>query len=69
MLVLVMACAWIGQGLVLAAIGEPLIANEIELSNAWYFWLVATAGPIQPLAGVIGGSIALLGLRARSPRP
>ena len=56
---LVMAAAWIGQGLVLTAVGEPIVANEIDPSNAWYFWLVATAGPLQPLVALLGGLPAL----------
>lgn len=51
----IMAAAWVGEGLVLTAVGRWLVANEINPLNAWYFWLVATAGPIQPLVATLGG--------------
>jgi hypothetical protein len=51
----IVTAAWVGEGLVLTIIGEPLVANELDPSVAWWYWLVATAGPLQPVAGVIGG--------------
>jgi hypothetical protein len=58
-LAIVMAAAWIGQGIVLTLIGRWFVANEINAINAWYFWLVATAGPLQPLVAFVGGWAAL----------
>jgi hypothetical protein len=42
--------AWLLEGVVLTIIGDPLVANEIDPGRAWYYWLVATAGPLQPIA-------------------
>ena len=56
--------AWVGEGLLLTLVGEPLVANELTPSIAWYYWIVATAGPLQPMAAVIGGWLGLR--RARS---
>ena len=53
------AAAWLLEGLILTAIGEPLVANEINPLNAWYFWLVATGGPVQPMAAFAGGALGL----------
>lgn len=44
--------AWLGEWLVLAL---GLIADEITLMNAHYYWLLATGGPLQPLAAFVGG--------------
>ncbi|MGH2402551.1 MAG: hypothetical protein ACRDE6_07540 [Candidatus Limnocylindria bacterium] len=60
MLAVLVTAAWLGEGAVLTVIGEPLVANELDPEIAWYFWLVATAGPLQPAAAFIGG---LLGQR------
>ena len=57
-----LVAAWVGEGVVLTILGAPLVANELDPEIAWYYWLVATAGPLQPIAG-IGG--AWVGIRAR----
>jgi hypothetical protein len=51
--------AWLFEGVVLTVIGEPLVANELDPHVAWYFWLVATAGPLQPVAAFAGGRLGL----------
>jgi hypothetical protein len=51
--------AWLLEGVVLTVIGAPLVANELDPHVAWYFWLVATAGPLQPVAAFVGGWLAL----------
>lgn len=56
--VLVIA-AWLGEGLVLIVIGEPIVANELDPEIAWYYWLVATAGPLQPAAASAAGWLGL----------
>ena len=56
--------AWLGQGLVLTLIGEQVVANALSPAVAWYYWIVATAGPLQPLAAFIGGWLALRRARA-----
>ena len=55
--------AWLLQGVLLTVLGERFVANELDPPVAWYFWLVATAGPLQPAAAFIGG---WLGLRLRT---
>lgn len=51
--------AWLLQGLLLTVLGERLVANELDPPIAWYFWLVATAGPLQPIAAFVGGWLGL----------
>jgi len=51
--------AWVLQGAVLTVIGAPLVANELDPEIAWYYWLVATGGPLQPAAAFAGGWLAL----------
>ena len=58
-LIAIVTAAWVGEGIVLTVIGEPLVANELDPAIAWWYWLVATAGPLQPVAGVVGGLIGL----------
>ncbi|HEX7196972.1 MAG TPA: hypothetical protein VF364_09105, partial [Candidatus Limnocylindria bacterium] len=66
MLAVLVTAAWLGEGAVLTVIGEPLVANELDPEIAWYFWLVATAGPLQPAVAFAGG---WLGLRGRATQP
>jgi hypothetical protein len=56
--------AWVLEGAVLTIIGDPLVANEIDPDRAWYYWLVATAGPLQPIAAF---GAAWVGHRAAAP--
>lgn len=58
-----LVAAWVGEGVLLTILGAPLVANELDPEIAWYYWLVATAGPLQPIAGIVG---AWVGIR---PRP
>jgi len=50
---------WLMQGVVLTVIGAPLVANELDPEIAWYCWLVATAGPLQPAVAFVGGWFGL----------
>jgi hypothetical protein len=43
----------------LSRCGAPLVANELDPEIAWYYWLVATAGPIQPAVAFSGGWLGL----------
>jgi hypothetical protein len=45
--------SWLLQGVILTMIGAPLIANELDPEVAWYYWLAATAGPIQPAVALL----------------
>jgi hypothetical protein len=47
---------------VLTLIGGNFVANELDPEIAWYYWLAATAGPLQPMVGIVG---AWVGIRAR----
>jgi hypothetical protein len=58
--------AWLLQGLLLTVLGERFVANELDPPIAWYFWLVATAGPLQPIAAFIGGWLGLRRTRRAS---
>jgi hypothetical protein len=60
-LLLLVVGAWLGELLLLTLAGT-LLANEIDPDIAWFFWLMGTGGPIQPVAAAIGG---ILGLKSR----
>jgi len=45
--------AWFGELLVVGVIA-PLLAAGVDLVHGPLIWPVATGGPIQPLAAVIG---------------
>ena len=53
----VIGAAWIGEWAALF-VGGTLVANELTPGIAWFFWLLATGGPIQPLAAIGGGALA-----------
>ena len=53
----VIGAAWVGEWAALF-VGGTLIANELTPGIAWFFWLLATGGPIQPLAAVAGAALA-----------
>ena len=48
------ALAWVGEAVVLTFFGW-LLADELDPPVAFYYWPIATGGPTQPLAGLIGG--------------
>jgi hypothetical protein len=54
----IVVAAWIGE-LVVLLVGGTIFANELVPQVAWFYWLVGTGGPIQPLAAVIGGWLGL----------
>lgn len=56
-LIAVVLAAWIGE---LVILGSGLIANELVGFVAVYYWLLATGGPLQPIAAIIGGLFGLL---------
>ncbi len=56
-LAIVVTASWLGEGLVFTMVG-PVLADEIHITNAWWFWLVATGFGLQPLAGLVGGIVA-----------
>lgn len=50
------AAAWVGEFLVLF-LGGTLFAGELVPEVAWFYWLIGTGGPLQPLAALVGASI------------
>lgn len=50
--------AWLGQYLVLAS---GILADELNPVNATYYWILATGGPLQPIAALVGGALGLRG--------
>lgn len=57
-LVGLIVAAWAGEWLVLFA-GGRLIAGELGPEFAWFYWLIGTGGPAQPVAALLGGLLAL----------
>jgi hypothetical protein len=64
-LAVAVGAAWLLEGVVLTVVGEPLVANELDPSIAWYYWLAATAGPLQPAVAFVGGWFGLRHAAAR----
>jgi hypothetical protein len=60
LIVLLMFAAWIGE-LVLLTVFGTLVANELTPLVAWYYWLLATGGPLQPIAASVGGMLGQRG--------
>ncbi len=50
-LMLLVLAAWLGE-LTVLLVGGRVIANELVPEVAGLFWLIATGGPIQPIAAV-----------------
>jgi hypothetical protein len=50
--------AWVGEFLVLL-FGGTIFANELVPGVAWFYWLIGTGGPVQPIAAVLGGLVAM----------
>jgi hypothetical protein len=59
-LVAYVVAAWIGEYLVLL-FGGRLLSGELTTDVSWFFWLIGTGGPIQPVAALLGGLVALRG--------
>jgi hypothetical protein len=64
-LVAYVLAAWVGEGLVLL-FGGTLFAGELVPEVGWFYWLIGTAGPVQPAAAALGGLVALRGRAARA---
>ena len=50
--------AWLGQLVVLTVAGT-IFANELVPTVAWFYWLIGTGGPVQPIASILGGLVAI----------
>ena len=57
--------AWVGEFFVLL-FGGTLFAGELVPEVAWFYWLIGTAGPLQPIASLVGLWLALR--RGRTPQ-
>lgn len=51
--------AWIGEVVVLT-LGGSILANELAPTVAWFYWLIGTGGPMQPIAAIVGAVIGRL---------
>jgi peptidoglycan/LPS O-acetylase OafA/YrhL len=45
--------------LVVLLIIHPILADELTPGSTLFYWLLATGGPLQPVAACIGGLLAL----------
>lgn len=57
-LALLIGAAWIGEFAVVF-VGGTMFANELVPGVAWFYWILGTGGPIQPLAALAGGLLAI----------
>jgi hypothetical protein len=57
------AAAWLGELIVVTALA-PLLAGELTPAHGPRTWLVATGGPIQPLAAMVGMLVGQASIRA-----
>jgi hypothetical protein len=64
-LVAYVVAAWIGEWLVLLFAGR-LFSGELVPEVSWYYWLIGTGGPVQPVAAAVGGLLALRGRDTRA---
>ena len=60
--------AWLGEWLVLIVAGTAL-ANELVPNVASFYWVIGTAGPLQPVAAAVGVGLWLLGRHRRGSLP
>lgn len=51
--------SWIGEVVVLT-LGGSILANELVPTVAWFYWLIGTGGPMQPIAAIVGAVIGRL---------
>lgn len=59
----VVLAAWLGELVALFVIA-PFLAGELTSSEAPTLWLIATGGPIQPLAAMVGAWVGIASNRA-----
>jgi hypothetical protein len=57
--------AWVGEFVVLL-VGGRLIAGELLPEFSWFYWVIGTAGPLQPIAALLG--LWLGARRGRTPQ-
>ncbi len=54
--VLAILAAWVGEFFVLL-FGGTLFAGELVPEVAWFYWIIGTCGPLQPIAALVGASV------------
>ena len=57
--------AWVGEWFALL-IGGRLLAGELMPEFSWFYWLIGTGGPLQPIAALVG--LWLGSRRRRTPQ-
>ena len=57
--------AWVGEWVALL-VGGRLLAGELMPEFSWFYWIVGTGGPLQPIAAIIG--LWLGSRRGRTPQ-
>jgi hypothetical protein len=45
--------AWIGEWFALL-VGGRLLAGELMPESSWFYWVIGTGGPLQPIAALVG---------------
>lgn len=66
-LVLIVLAAWVGELVVVTALA-PFLAGELSIGHGPVLWIVATGGPIQPLATITGTWLGARSAQARLGR-
>ncbi|MET0773015.1 MAG: hypothetical protein ABWZ82_08015 [Candidatus Limnocylindrales bacterium] len=66
-LVALVSAAWVGE-LVVATVLGPFLSNDLDPIHGPFVWLVATGGPIQPVAAAAGAVIGRASARPRAAR-
>lgn len=61
--VLAILAAWVGEFFALF-FGGTLLAGELVPEVAWFYWIIGTCGPLQPIAALVGASVT-----SRRPPP
>ncbi|MBA2570218.1 MAG: hypothetical protein H0V04_03445 [Chloroflexi bacterium] len=56
-LVITVVLAWLAEAALVVLVG-PVLADEIDPANAWWFWLLATGFGMQPVGALLGGLVA-----------
>lgn len=68
-LLALVAAVWVSELLVVLLI-HPILANELTPVSTVVYWLMATGGPLQPAAALVGGILAITHRQRRTnPSP
>jgi hypothetical protein len=64
-LAILVLAAWVGELLVVSLLA-PFLPGTLSILHGPALWLVATGGPIQPIAAVVGALIGAASVRSES---